>query len=224
MFQGDPSISQLMEQFKRFQDDILLKGCEAQLADKNLYDQLKRENFDIAISHMYDLCPIGMIKALEIPTFIWMSSGSLLDFMGWAVGVPSPSSYVPNFMSSYSDKMTLVERMQNFLGVSLFHVLYDYMAIQPQVDLFRKYYGSNFPSVYELARKSPLIFVNSEELLDFARPILHKIVYVGGIDMNKPAALDEKWQKIVNDSEQGFVFFSLGSVAKASAMPKALRV
>ena len=55
--------------------------------------------------------------------------------------------------------------------------------------LFRENFGADFPAVTEIAAKSPLLFINSEELLDFPRPILHKVIYIGGIGMKEAAPL-----------------------------------
>ncbi len=39
-----------------------------------------------------------MIHLLEIPTYIWMSSGIFMENMAWASGAPSPPSYVPSMI------------------------------------------------------------------------------------------------------------------------------
>lgn len=224
VYSTDFSWTEYLESFAHFIDNIFIKGCETQLADKNLLKTLKAENFDLAISHMYDLCPMGIIKALEIPTYIWMSSGVLLDNMASAIGATTPISYVPSAFSPFSDRMNYIERMKNFFGVMLFRFMNHYLVVGPQTELFRKYIHPQFPNLRQLAANSPLLFVNSEELLDFPRPVLHKIIYIGGVNMNKPEPLEEKWQKIADDSQDGFVILSFGSLANASAMPEQWKV
>ncbi len=63
--------------------------------------------------------------------------------------------------------------------------------IDAQNEPFREKFGSDFPHLADLAAKSPLVFVNSEELLDFPRPILHKIVYIGGVVLENPQPLSQ---------------------------------
>lgn len=224
IFAKDQSVMEIIKDISTYYETIYMKGCELQLADENLMKQLKNEHFDIAIAHNYDLCPMGMIAALEIPTYIWMSSGVFMEHIAWAVGSPAPASYASNFMSSFSDRMTFVERMKNFFGVAILQIVYDRIVVRPQQDIFRRHYGPQFPSIYQMARKSPLVFINSEELIDFPRPILHKTIYIGGINMDKPDKLDEKWQKIVDESDLGIVVLSFGSVVRSSAMSSAWRV
>lgn len=203
---------------------LLQDGCEEQITNADLMKQLKDEKFDLAISHMYDFCPMGMIKALDIPTYIWMSSAAFLDYMAWAVGAPAPASFVPNAMSSFSDRMNFVQRFKNFIGHCMIHPFVRYMSANPFNEIFRRHYGENFPDLYHLAAKSPLVFVNSEELLDFPRPILHKVIYIGGIGMSNPKPLDEKWKKIMDDSKDGVVLFSFGSVANSTKIPREWKV
>lgn len=198
--------------------------CEKQISDKTLMDKLRNEKFDLAIGHMYDLCPLGMFKALNISSYIWMSSGVLLDYMAWYAGVPSPASFVPNAMSPFGDRMTLPERFKNLAGVTIMHLMYRYLIGGPYNDLFQKHFGADFPNIFDVAAKSPLIFVNSEELIDFPRPILHKVVYIGGIDTNQPEPLNEEWQKVMDSSKKGVVLFSFGSVVNAAKMPDHWRV
>lgn len=50
---------------------------------------------------------------------------------------------------------------------------------------FRKYIDANFKNVREIAAESALCFVNSDEFLDVARPILHKTIYIGGLGVNE---------------------------------------
>lgn len=186
--------------------------------------QLKNANFDLAIGHMYDFCPLGMIKALNIPTYIWMSSGTFMDFMAWAVGAPAPASVVPLALASYTDRMTFYQRIKNTLGQVLFHTVFHFMQVNPYNKLFRQHYGKDFMDVMEIGSKSPLLFINSEEFIDFPRPILHKVVYIGGIGLTNPNPLKEEWQNLMDNSEDGVVLFSFGSVAKPETMPQSWKV
>lgn len=120
--------------------------------------------------------------------------------------------------------MSLVERFKNSIGVGFYHLMYWNFMVKPQVELFRKFYGPQFPNVERLASKSPLVFINADEMLEFPRPTLNKIVYIGGAHVQKSEPLDEKWEKIANESKQGLFVISFGAVANASHMPLPWRV
>jgi len=75
-----------------------------------------------------------------------------------------------------------------------------------------------------LASKSSLVLVDDEEFLDFPRPILHKVLYIGGLGVfahqnNGSNVLERKWSNIVENSKDGVVLFSFGSVANTELMP-----
>ncbi len=171
--------------------ELLTAACEMQISNKKLLDHLSAEKFDIAIVHTYDFCPLGMVRHLKIPTHIWMSSGVLYDYLAWYSGVPTPGSYVPNALSSMSDRMTYFERVKNFVGHISYASFVFFWLVKPQSELFQKYFGDEFPTMGRLAAKAPLLFVNSNEFIDFPRPILHKVVYIGGIDLKDGKKLND---------------------------------
>uniref|UniRef100_A0A915KTZ0 glucuronosyltransferase n=1 Tax=Romanomermis culicivorax TaxID=13658 RepID=A0A915KTZ0_ROMCU len=202
--------------------DMARDGCEIMIQDRAFLQKLRDRRFDVAIAHMASLCPMGVINLLKIPTYVWCSSGLLIDYLAANIGGTSPPSFVPQLMSSYTDRMTFWQRCRNFGGALLLAYFYHFRMVRPYNDIFRKHYGPDFPDLYRLAAKSSLLLVNNEELLDFPRPILHKILYIGGIGLSKPAKLDEQWLKVVEDETyRGVVVFSLGSIANTTLMPYA---
>lgn len=94
-------------------------------------------------------------------------------------------------MSDFSDRMTFWQRLQNYIGVSVFSPFFVNL-MNSQTEIFRKHVDPNFPELTQLASdKSQLLFINSIELLDFPRPILHKVIYIGGIGMKDAKPLDD---------------------------------
>lgn len=93
-------------------------------------------------------------------------------------------------MMDGTDRMSFVERTKNFLAPTFIGFFTKWKIIDRQTAIFRTRFGSTFPDLTTLASKCPLVMVNSDELLDFPRPILHKIVYIGGIGMKKTKKLD----------------------------------
>lgn len=45
----------------------------------------------------------------------------------------------------------------------------------------RAAFGKDFPSLEDVGKNVSLIFVNSNEFFEFARPLSHKVVHIGGI-------------------------------------------
>ncbi|TKR70364.1 hypothetical protein L596_022401 [Steinernema carpocapsae] len=165
--------------------DAFMRSCEKLVTNQDFMTRLKDAKFDLAFTHMYEYCPIGLIHYAKIPAWVWLNSGALMDIVAYDIGVPSPPSYVPPIMSDASDEMTFSQRFKSHIGQLLFPIIYPWLVISPQTEVFRKHVDPDFPDLRDLGRQCPLVMVNSNELYDLPRPTLHKIVYIGGLGMKK---------------------------------------
>uniref|UniRef100_A0A914XHB5 UDP-glucuronosyltransferase n=1 Tax=Plectus sambesii TaxID=2011161 RepID=A0A914XHB5_9BILA len=197
---------------------LTVETCDAQLKRKDIMDVLRAEKFDLAISETMEFCSYGIFHHLNIPSNIVLSPGPLMDYMADAFGFPAAASHVPNIMAGFTDEMTYVERAKNLFASNALTYVGRYVA-SLTTQVFRDHYGNDFPEIYELLGRSPLVLVNSVEILDFTRPVLHKLVYIGGIGMSKPKPLNKKLTKIVESGKKGTVLFSMGSVVKLHNAP-----
>ncbi|TKR70515.1 hypothetical protein L596_022536 [Steinernema carpocapsae] len=201
--------------------DVFVRSCEKLVQDKAFLKQVVDAKFDIAFAHMYEYCPIGLIHYAKIPTWIWLNSGTLIDMVAHDIGVESPPSYVPPVMSDSSDEMDFTQRFKSQIGQFIFPLIYPRLITNPETEVFRKHIDPNFPSLRELGKQCPLVMVNSNELYDLPRPILHKIVFIGGLGMKKAdaKALEGDFKAAV-DKAGKVVLMSFGSVANATDMPE----
>lgn len=198
--------------------------CNYQLNDSKFMTDLREAKFDIIFGHMTDACWLGWVHLLNVSTFVWMSEGLLLDMFAHQLRIPGPPSHVPHFFQSLTDEMNLKERTINGLAAATTPFITNYF-MDPMTELFRKRFGPEFPDLSSLLGNAKLVVINSEEFLDYPRPIFHKILYVGGLGIEDPKPLDEKWKNLMeNKKYNGTVLFSMGSVAKASKIPMNVRV
>ena len=71
-----------------------------------------------------------------------------------------------------------------------------------------------------------MIFVSVDEFIDFPRPILHNIVYIGGLGMkssNNNETLAEPFASQMVEGSKGVVFFSLGSNVDSTGLPEVFK-
>ncbi|PIO66456.1 glycosyltransferase family 28 protein [Teladorsagia circumcincta] len=66
------------------------------------------------------------------------------------------------------------------------------------------------------------VLVNSEPLMEFERPTLHKVVDIGGLGVHKPKPLSEEWDRILN-LRKHTILISFGSVAKSMFMTESMK-
>ncbi|RCN24043.1 hypothetical protein ANCCAN_30268, partial [Ancylostoma caninum] len=52
---------------------MLLHSCKLTLQNKEFMQWLTDQKFDLAFSHSYHTCPVGLIHAAKIPTWIWLN-------------------------------------------------------------------------------------------------------------------------------------------------------
>ncbi|PIO72538.1 UDP-glucoronosyl and UDP-glucosyl transferase [Teladorsagia circumcincta] len=76
-------------------DVKIMKDVKKVVKNKGFLDWLVAQKFDLAFTHIYDVCPIGLIHYAKIPSWIWLNSGILMDYVAHHMGVPTIPSYVP---------------------------------------------------------------------------------------------------------------------------------
>ncbi|VDM46546.1 unnamed protein product [Toxocara canis] len=188
--------------------------------NREFIERLRVERFDVAFAPMFDLCTAGIIKHLGIEAWIWLNTGRIMDYVAYYIGLPSPPSYLPPMMSDLPKNMTFIQRVKSFLGWAITIPIYKKSIVAPENALFRKYIDADFPDLIEVARRCPLIMVNSDELYDQARPVFHKVIYIGGTGMNQDdrKTLQGDLKKIA-DKATNIVVMTMGSHAQLSDMP-----
>uniref|UniRef100_A0A914XPH4 glucuronosyltransferase n=1 Tax=Plectus sambesii TaxID=2011161 RepID=A0A914XPH4_9BILA len=160
--------------------EAFAKTCAGQVSNKALMKTLRDHHFDVAIAEFYGFCPFGIFRLLGIPAFITASALPMTETIVDLFGVPQPLSYVPSLFTSSTDEMSYQERAMNVLISGVWRRMMNQL-LDKENDIFRRYYGSDFPALDDLAKKTALAFVNAEEFFELPRPITHRIVYVGGI-------------------------------------------
>uniref|UniRef100_A0A914S243 glucuronosyltransferase n=1 Tax=Parascaris equorum TaxID=6256 RepID=A0A914S243_PAREQ len=178
---------------------------------------LRSHRFQIGISGTLDYCGVGLMRYLGIPNHIWVSDTALSEAVAFLLGVPQPLSYVPVLdENDIGTDMTFMQRMHNVYMWESSYFIHVYGAYLV-TSLFRKYANASFPNVRDIAVASALCFVNSDEFVDFARPILHKTIYIGGIGIdNNTNPLPE--------GEKGVVMVSLGTFVPSRGIPHTKRI
>ncbi|EYC18395.1 hypothetical protein Y032_0027g1497 [Ancylostoma ceylanicum] len=194
--------------------------CEETLKNKGFLKWLETEKFDLAFAHMFDVCTVGLVHAARIPSWIWLNSGSIMDWVAYTVGVPIIPSYVPPMMMDVAGEMTFWERTKSLIGHGLMKFFWRRWIADPETELFRRLIRPDFPHLIELSSKCPLVMANTNDLYDMTRPLLAKVVNIGGVGMELADAkpLPKNFEAIMSKGD-GAVLFSFGSVTAAHKMP-----
>ncbi|XP_027693153.1 2-hydroxyacylsphingosine 1-beta-galactosyltransferase [Vombatus ursinus] len=191
--------------------DHYSKNCEKMVGNSALIQDLKKEKFDLLLVDPNEMCGFVIahllgVKYAVFSTGLWYPA---------EVGAPMPLSYVPEFNSLLTDDMNFLERMKN-TGVYLISRLGINFLVLPKYErIMQKYNLLPVKSMYDLVQETSLWMLCTDVALEFPRPTLPNVVYVGGI-LTKPASpLPEDLQRWVSDAnEHGFVLVSFGAGVK----------
>ncbi|CAL8107618.1 unnamed protein product [Orchesella dallaii] len=206
-----------------FDNTFIEEVCHKFYRNEEINGILKtREKFDLAfVNAVPNQCVLGLVNYLNIP-HIYLGSLPLTNAHIGGVGGFFPRSFVPSPFSPFIDKMSFMERVINFI----IEMLSGHLYYQKQSsDIYRQYLGNDIPTVEEIDRNVSMIFMNTNFLLTFPRPLLPDIVEVGGMHCKygRKSKLPSDLEELLSGAEHGFIYFSLGSIIRTKNMPPEVR-
>ncbi|XP_055551136.1 UDP-glycosyltransferase UGT5-like [Wyeomyia smithii] len=205
-------------------------SCESALQSKAIDAVLERhhrEPFDLIVTEYFTTdCLLGLSHVLQ-PTgggvpIVGLSSCALMPWHYDRVGLPDSPAYIPSEFSTFSERMSYWERFENWLVTRSVKFLYRIVQWNDN-RLLTARFGDGIPDVSEIAKNTSLLLVNQHYTLSGARPLVPAVVEVGGVHIRPPKPLPKDIQKILDDSTEGVIVISWGSVLKASTLPRVKR-
>ncbi|VDD92560.1 unnamed protein product [Enterobius vermicularis] len=211
-------------------------NCKKILEQEQLLEVLKNEKFDVLLTELFDACAF----VLKIPAHIINCASSLMDNVASLVGVPLFPSYVPSTLSSFTDQMSYMERFVNLVMTETSKYFFNRILFAEE-KLFKEHYGEHFPDLRFFILKSKIflqdviaqttfVLTNAEPLIDFPRPVTHKVVEIAGLSYPQVKPLNEvhlllfykEWEKILSTRNKA-VLVSFGSNIQSCDMPGSLK-
>ncbi|XP_076648061.1 uncharacterized protein LOC143356343 [Halictus rubicundus] len=163
-------------------------------------------------------CYFAIGYLLKAP-MIGVSSAILYPWHYDMVGTPENLAYTPNNLITFPSRMNFWQRTYNFLHSTFHKWSFQYYS-SPQTEIARKYLGDDIPDVRTLERNISMVLTNSFMGINGVMDMNPAFVEVGGLHVQEegvelPASL-EKW---MNESTNGFIYFSFGSMVKIESFP-----
>ncbi len=230
-FQEESFVSLLLAHF--FTDWSQTASCDKILSSKQIMSIARDGDFDLVLAPCFDYCSLFVAHEIGAP-LLWHSAlSSVIEFAALSMQIPSLPSYVPNALAYSGDTMSFFQRIWNVI-LHWTNSLSTYILTTLQYNVYTKHFGGESslkrPSVWELMHGVGMLLVNGEEWLEFPRPLIRGVNYLGEIGTKQkriadvPEALDQKWEQIINAGFKGLILFSLGSVANTTRMPIEMQV
>ncbi|XP_078264986.1 UDP-glucuronosyltransferase 3A1-like [Rhinoraja longicauda] len=190
--------------------DLHAYECNELLSDVDVVARLRKEDFDLLVIEAFHFCTFLLAEKLKVP-FVAVYGTSCYNAR--YLRMPSNPSYVPAFMSHLSDRMTFLERLQN-----AWVLLSGYFAGQRCFSRFDRVIEKHFPdqdvNLEELHRKAELWIYNTGFSLEYPRPLLPNVVFVGSY-LSKPAELLPQEMEEFLEGDHGFIVVALGTMVES---------
>ncbi|XP_069487170.1 2-hydroxyacylsphingosine 1-beta-galactosyltransferase isoform X2 [Ambystoma mexicanum] len=191
--------------------DHYSQNCDMMVGNEALMRRLKQERFDLLLVDPNEMCGFVIahllgLKYAVFSTGLWYPA---------EVGAPAPLAYVPEFNSLLTDRMGLLDRMKNTVVYLVSRFGVNFLVLPKYERIMRKHNVLPDRSMHQLVSGSSLWMLCTDVALEFPRPTLPNVVYVGGI-LTKPASpLPQDLQTWVAVApENGFVLVSFGAGVK----------
>ncbi|XP_050332678.1 UDP-glycosyltransferase UGT5-like isoform X5 [Bactrocera neohumeralis] len=133
------------------------------------------------------------------------------------IGNPTEIAYTPTMLGKQRQPMNFVSRVKNFISVGM-----ELLMAELGIHFQTKIYDYNFPSdryppLDEVRKNVSLIFTNHHFSQGPIRPNVPNLIEIGGIQIKeKPDPLPTDIAKVLDESKEGVIYFSLGSNIKGS--------
>uniref|UniRef100_F6W899 2-hydroxyacylsphingosine 1-beta-galactosyltransferase n=2 Tax=Xenopus tropicalis TaxID=8364 RepID=F6W899_XENTR len=191
--------------------DHYSKNCDIMVGNLDLMRRLKQEQFDLLLVDPNEMCGFVIANILDVKYAVF-STGLWYPA---EVGAPAPLAYVPEFNSMLTDNMNLLDRIKNTFVYLISRIGVNFLVLPKYDRIMQKYNIFSTRSMYELVQGSCLWMLCTDIALEFPRPTLPNVVYVGGILTKPVSPLPQDLQTWVdNVDENGFVLVSFGAGVK----------
>ncbi|KAG8272882.1 UDP-glucuronosyltransferase 1-1 [Homalodisca vitripennis] len=175
--------------------NVGLHLCSKIFKSKPVLDLLESDaRFDLIILEMFDSdCFLGLVHKYKVP-HIGFNSAKTSPDQDRIVGTPNYPAYVSHINLPFTNRMGLFHRVINLMGEGV-------------------------PPLEQLVHNASLILVNTHFSLLGSRPLVPAHIEVGGIHIKPVKPLSKDLNNFLNESPEGAIIFSMGSVLKSSSFP-----
>ncbi|XP_035737140.1 UDP-glucuronosyltransferase-like isoform X1 [Vespa mandarinia] len=176
--------------------------------------------YDVVLMEVFAAHCFAIFGHLFNVPVIGVSTCNLYPWANQYIGNPENLGILPNNLLNFKTPMNFWQRTYNFLHTVYNKIYFDHLT-KYQDEQIRKYVGPNLPSIRQLEKNISMILVNSYFTMDGIRPLTQAHIEVGGLHVQDDGTeLSPELQKWLDESKDGFVYFSFGSMVKIESFPR----
>ncbi|XP_070166542.1 UDP-glucosyltransferase 2-like [Polyergus mexicanus] len=176
--------------------------------------------YDAVLIEVFGAHCFGIIAHLWNIPLIGISTMSLFPWQFPLIAQPENLAFIPSNDLSFTTPMNFWQRLYNTLHTLHSKLYFNYLT-RVQDEIIRKHFGHDMPGVREIESKIALILINSHFSLNGIQPKIPAAVDVGGLHIqDEGLTLQPDVEKWINDSKDGFVYFTFGSMILIETFPR----
>ncbi|XP_012263253.2 UDP-glycosyltransferase UGT5-like [Athalia rosae] len=193
---------------------------------KKLYAANANEKFDlILLELLYWPAFYPLAKRFDAPIIGMTPMAGLTINIKYSLGDPMLPSHPSNWEIYTADQpQSFWRRLVTFFSFWKFLYYYKTLHTKSQEAIAKKYLGPDIPDLSELETNVSLVFVNRRTSATFAEPNVPKIINIGSFHLDtRTDKLPQRLGEFLNDSENGFIYMSLGTNMKSTMLSSKVR-
>ncbi|CAD5214066.1 unnamed protein product [Bursaphelenchus xylophilus] len=197
--------------------------CIEMVTDDEFMDKLAAENFDLLIFEFFTAAGAVIGERLGIKKRIMVSSMPLQFELAKLLGIPSTPSFVPDGIHTENVK-GFIGRLKSCVGVIRTTNFIRGLTYSQGEALKAVRTNKSFK---EILATCSYFWVNTDEFVDFPRPISHKYINIGGLGMadnlKKATKLPDEIENVFKKAKKGVILASFGTVTKTAELPESYK-
>ncbi|XP_016838956.1 UDP-glucuronosyltransferase 2C1 [Nasonia vitripennis] len=175
--------------------------------------------YDVIITHMFSYHCYAVLGHLWNIPVVLVSTTSLYPWMHVMIGNPENVAFSPNNLIPVPEGNSFWTRFYNTYVFNMLKFSFFYYSTN-QDQLLRKYFGPDVPSVREIERNVSLVLMNTYFPINGVKPMTTNLIEIGGLHIqNEGPELEEKLKKWLDESKDGVILFTFGSMMQVETLP-----
>lgn len=181
-----------------------------------------KEQFDlIIVDQTLEECFLSFAPIFNSPPIIAISAYVSPPWINTIVGNPQIPSFTNTYILPYTDHMTFMQRMTNFLLHNFVIFYWTFYHIPAMDSIARKHLGDSVVVPSEVIKENiSLAMVNTHFSIDYPRAIVPAMIQVGGMQVKPGKKLPKDIEKFLDEAQHGAIFFSLGTNIRSDKLSK----
>ncbi|CAK1540719.1 unnamed protein product [Leptosia nina] len=214
-----PVIGRSIDQYDQFLTlgKSSLSTCEKLISYKPLLNAMKEEYDVVIFETLNEGCVLSLLAAFEVKApLVGISTTIFLPKDTIRMGADNNPAYVPVLTSSFTHRMSFLERLENFL-IYLIAKAHNQNIWNQERAMVEERFGKTILSVEDI--DVAVTLVNTFPDLNGVNPGVPGIIEIGGLHIqggNKK--LPGFIQKFLDEADDGVVIFSFGSQINSTSL------